>query len=77
MNNWPFPRQPNRHPFLGPIALIGAVILAPLIVVLMAFFGIVVWGLWTDGSMGKAVAVFMVIGLAVILYAVFTVFRRL
>lgn len=76
MKNWPFPRQQRPGPVLGVFAAAAAVILLPIVLLLCSFFGIIVWAFWTDGSMGKAAAVFMTVGLSVILTAIFTVIRR-
>jgi len=76
MKNWPFPRQSRPGPILTFAAIAGALILFPIVFLLFAFFGIVVWGFWTDGTMGKFAATFMVVALAFMLAAIFTAFRR-
>lgn len=76
MKNWPFPRQQRPGPVFGVFAAVAAVILFPIVLLLCAFFGIVAWAFWTDGSMGKAASVFMVVGLVVTVAAIFTVIRR-
>ena len=73
MNNWPFQRRQARPwwlPVLGVYSALAVAVLLPVVVLLLAFFALLVYGFASTGGVGIFVAAFMVVGLIAIILAV-------
>ena len=68
---WPFPDQGVQRKWwltpLGLFATTAAIILVPIILLLLAFAGLLIWVFWSSGGVGIFLAIFTGIGLVFIL----------
>ena len=77
MKNWPFP-EPRRRPWwlpvLGAYSLLAVMVLTPIVVVLLALFGLLLYAIYaTTGAAGIVIDVFLLLALVAIIWSSFRV----